>query len=464
MTGSLRRRLVLSLCGAMGTAWRATGYFTYFDTQSLIDEVTDEHLRQSAEVILGLLARLPPDALPTDLSGDLKPDQRLSYRILTPTARPHGSGDMDPPALERHAGFDDIIDKGEGWRVYGASNDAGMRVEVAVRHDVRASFAARVAAHMLHPVWIAAPLLAVLIWGLVRWGLGPLERLTVGVKQRSPADLSPLSPQSVPTEVMPLVGALNGLFARIAVARERDRRFAADAAHELRTPLAAIRAHVQVASHAKDAAESQQAISDVLVGVDRGTRIVEQLLALARVEHDAMGEGARAVDMAELARETIALMVPRAVARNIDLALEVGTGLDAKVRGNPDLLAAMLRNLVDNALRYSPEGAWVTVRLARGEGALLLRVEDSGPGIPSELRARVLHRFFRASGSTTPGSGLGLSIVAAIVESHHGSLALSERAEGPGLIVDVSLPSWKARGVSGHNSPDLHPDPSVTPG
>lgn len=456
MTGSLRRRLVVSLCGAMVTAWLATAYFTYFDTRSLIDEVTDEHLRQSAEVILGFLARLPPDALPTDLSGDLSPDQRLSYRILTPTARPHGSRDMDPTALERHAGFDDIIDKGEGWRVYGASNDAGIRVEVAVRHDVRASFAARVAAHMLHPVWIAAPLLAVLIWGLVRWGLGPLERLTAGVKQRSPADLSPLSPQSVPTEVMPLVGALNGLFARIAVARERDRRFAADAAHELRTPLAAIRAHAQVASHAKDAAESRQAISDVLVGVDRGTRIVEQLLALARVEHDAMGEGARAVDMAELARETIALMVPRAVARNIDLALEVET-LDAKVRGNPDLLAAMLRNLVDNALRYSPEGAWVTVRLERGERALLLHVEDSGPGIPSELRARVLHRFFRASGSTTPGSGLGLSIVAAIVESHHGSLALSERAEGAGLIVDVSLPSWKARDVGGHNSPDPNP-------
>ena len=454
MTGSLRRRLVLSLCGSMVTAWLVTAYFTYVDTKSLIGEVTDEHLEQSAEMMLGLLGRLPPDALSTDLAGERPPDQRLSYRILPPTDRRDASDDSGSSAGEWRAGFSDIVDKGVGWRVYGASNDKGIRVEVAVRQEVRASFAARVAAHILHPVWIAAPLLAVLIWGLVRWGLGPLDRLTAGVKQRSPADLSPLSPQSVPTEVMPLVGALNGLFARIAVARERDRRFAADAAHELRTPLAAIRAHAQVASHAKDAAESRQAISDVLVGVDRGTRIVEQLLALARVEHDAMGEGARAVDMAELARETIALMVPRAVARNIDLALEVETGLDAKVRGNPDLLAAMLRNLVDNALRYSPEGAWVTVRLERGERALLLHVEDSGPGIPSELRARVLHRFFRASGSTTPGSGLGLSIVAAIVESHHGSLALSERAEGAGLIVDVSLPSWKARDVGGHNSPD----------
>lgn len=457
MTGSLRRRLVLSLCGGMVTAWLATAYFTYFDTRSLIDEVTDEHLQQSAEVILGLLGRLPPDALSTDLMGDLKPDQRLSYRILTPTAWSHGSGDINPSVGEWHAGFNDIIDKGEGWRVYGASNHAGTRVEVAVRQDVRASFAARVAAHILHPVWIAAPLLAVLIWGLVRWGLGPLERLTAGVKQRSPADLSPLSPQSVPTEVLPLVGALNSLFARIAVARERDRRFAADAAHELRTPLAAIRAHAQVASHAKDAAESHQAISDVLIGVDRGTRIVEQLLALARVEHDALGEGAQPVDMAELARETIALMAPRAVARNIDLALEVEPGLDATVRGNADLLAAMLRNLVDNALRYIPEGAWVTVRLARGEGALLLRVEDSGPGIPSELRARVLHRFFRASGSTMPGSGLGLSIVAAIVESHHGSFALAGRADGAGLIANVSLPLWKAHSVGGQNCPDPNP-------
>lgn len=457
MTGSLRRRLVLSLCGGMVTAWLATAYFTYFDTRSLIDEVTDEHLQQSAEVMLGFLDRLPPDALSTDLMGELQPGQRLSYRILSPTSRPHTSADFNPSAGEWRAGFNDIIDKGEGWRVYGASNNAGTRVEVAVRQDVRASFAARVAAHILHPVWIAAPLLAVLIWGLVRWGLGPLERLTAGVKQRSPADLSPLSPQSVPTEVLPLVGALNNLFARIAVARERDRRFAADAAHELRTPLAAIRAHAQVASHAKDAAESHQAISDVLIGADRGTRIVEQLLALARVDHDALGKGAQPIDMAELARETIALMAPRAVARSIDLALEVEPGLDATVRGNADLLAAMLRNLVDNALRYIPEGAWVTVRLARGEGALLLRVEDSGPGIPSELRARVLHRFFRASGSTTPGSGLGLSIVAAIVESHHGSFTLAGRADGSGLIADVSLPLWKGRSVNGQNSPDQNP-------
>ena len=457
MTGSLRRRLVLSLCGSMVTAWLATAYFTYVDTKSLIGEVTDEHLEQSAEMMLGLLGRLPPDALSTDLAGERPPDQRLSYRILPPTDRRDASDDSGASAGEWRAGFSDIVDKGVGWRVYGASNGKGIRVEVAVRQEVRASFAARVAAHILHPVWIAAPLLAVLIWGLVRWGLGPLDRLTAGVKQRSPADLSPLRPQSAPTEVLPLVGALNSLFARIAVARERDRRFAADAAHELRTPLAAIRAHAQVARHAKDAAESQKAIADVLVGVDRGTRVVEQLLALARVEHDAMGEGAQPIDMAELARETIALMASAAVARNIDLGLEVEPGLDATVLGNADLLSSMLRNLVDNALRYSPDGAWVTVRLARRGGDLLLRVEDSGPGIPSELRARVLHRFFRASGSATSGSGLGLSIVAAIVESHHGSLALSERAEGAGLIVDVSLPSWKARGVGGHNSPDPNP-------
>lgn len=456
MTGSLRRRLVLSLCGSMVTAWLATAYFTYFDTRSLIDEVTDEHLQQSAEIVLGLVGQLPADALPADLLRERQPDQRLSYRILTPAAANGSSGDFNPPVAEWRAGYSDVIDGGEGWRVYGASNAAGTRVEVAVRQEVRTSFAARVAAHMLHPVWIAAPLLAALIWGLVRWGLGPLERLTAGVKQRSPADLSPLSPQFAPTEVLPLVAALNSLFERIALARERDRRFAADAAHELRTPLAAIRAHAQVASHAKDTAERDQAISDVLVGVERGTRIVEQLLALARVEHDAIEEEAQPVDMAELARETIALIAPQAVARNIDLGLEVEPGLDARVGGNADLLAAMLRNLVDNALRYLPEGAWVTVRLARDEGNLLLRVEDSGPGIPPELRARVVHRFVRAGGSGTSGSGLGLAIVAEIVESHHGSFVLAERADGPGLVADVSLPLWKMRGVSSPNSPNPH--------
>ncbi|WP_416799248.1 ATP-binding protein [Ciceribacter azotifigens] len=421
------------------TAWLATAFFTYHDTSSLIDQVTDEHLQQSAEMMLGLVEHIPPDLIPKVLAAERRPEQRLSYRILTAEA----PGGTHPPEGDWRAGFSNITNNGEDWRVYRAGDGAGIRVEVAVRQTVRESFAARIAAHILHPVWIAAPVLAVVIWLLVRWGLGPLERLTAGVRRRSPTDLSPLASRSAPTEVLPLVEALNALFARIKSARERDRRFAADAAHELRTPLAAIRAHAQVARSTDDIAECHAAVSEVLTGVDRGTRIVEQLLALARIDDSTTGESAQPIDMVDLVRDTVAMMAPQAVARNIDLALEVEPGFDAIIRGNADLLAVMVRNLVDNALRYIPEGAQVTVQLSRRDDHLLLRVEDSGPGIPLELRERVKDRFFRVNGATTPGSGLGLSIVVAIAEHHGGNLTLGERSGAPGLVAEVCLPLWK---------------------
>lgn len=435
MSGSLRRRLVLSLCGSMVTAWIATAYFTYRDTRSLIDEVVDVHLMQSADMMLGLMASLPPE-VPILVESDR--GQPLSYRIRTRPRDAAVPSDFEIPTSYEHPGYADVLENDERWRVYRVAN-GGNSVEVAVRQQVRTSFATRIAAHILHPVWIAAPLLAALIWSIVHWGLQPLSKMTVGVKRRSAADLSPLSPETAPIEVRPLVDALNALFVRINSARERDRHFAADAAHELRTPLAAIRAHAQVALLAKNPAQFRQSIADVLTGVDRGTRIVEQLLALARVEHDAKGVTSPPVDLAKVARDTLVSLAPQAVARDIDLGLEIAAGFEAIIRGNADLLGAMLRNLVDNALRYIPGGGQVTVHLARRHDHMILSVEDTGPGIAPELRARVLDRFFRVTGGDTQGSGLGLPIVVAIVESHGGTFTLCERPDGSGLCASVTL-------------------------
>ncbi|HUH48892.1 MAG TPA: ATP-binding protein [Mycoplana sp.] len=442
MSGSLRRRLVLSLCGSMVAAWMATAYFTYHDTRILIDEVVDVHLKQSADMMADFLDRLSATAsFPSEgLLIESDRAQPLSFHIRT---RPRGVA-APADAGNGQAGYSDIVKNGDSWRVYRAAAGADTLVEVAVRQEVRTSFAARVATHILHPVWIAVPLLAVLIWGFVRWGLQPLDRVTEGVKRRSAADLSPLRPETAPVEVLPLVGALNALFLRIAAARERDRHFAADAAHELRTPLAAIRANAQVARLATETDQRQQAIADVLIGVDRGTRVVEQLLALARVEHNSEGAASQPVDLAALARDTLVALAPQAAARDIDLGLEVEPGFETTVRGNADLLGAMVRNLVDNALRYIPEGGRVTVHLARRDDVLVLRVEDTGPGIAPELRARALDRFFRVAGSGAEGSGLGLSIVAAIVESHGGTFTLGDRPDGQGLCAEATLPMWAA--------------------
>ena len=442
MSNSLRRRLVFSLCGGMVAAWLATAYFTYVDTRGLVDEVIDEHLSQTADMLLMLGNRLPSESLgktqPTVARNDVQ--QPLSYRVRLD---PHSlnvivSAGTELPATDWIAGYRDLQAAGESWRIYGAASGTGLYVDVAARHEIRESFASRIAAHILHPLWIATPLLSVLIWGLVRWGLRPLDRVADNVRRRSATDFSPLATDAVPTEIMPLVQALDALLGRIKTARARDRRFAADAAHELRTPLAAIRAHAQVAQQASDTSQQRAAIADVLVGAERGTRIVEQLLALARVENVDGAEDREKVDIARLAREALIDIAPRAAALNIDIGLEGGEDV-LPVAGNADLLAAMLRNLVDNALRYGGGGS-IDVVLSQRDGQARLRVEDRGPGIPPELRSRVLDRFFRAPGSRGDGSGLGLSIVAAIVEAHGGNFVLTDRPSGPGVRAEVTLP------------------------
>lgn len=446
MSSSLRRRLVFSLGGGMVAAWMATAYFTYEDTRGLIDEVIDEHLAQTADMLLMLVKRQPVENVRNapPIGSRAPGPQPLSYRVrLDPRSSDIVlSAGPALPESEWIAGYRDVVDAGGSWRIYGAASEAGLHVDVAARHEIGESFASRIAAHILHPLWIAAPLLSVLVWSLVRWSLQPLERVADAVRRRSATDFSPLEAEVAPTEIMPVVTALDALFGRIQAVRGRDRRFAADAAHELRTPLAAIRAHAQVAQHASDPSQCRQAIEDVLIGTERGTRIVEQLLALSRVEDVDSAENRERVDLAGLAREAIVDFAPRAAALNIDIGLEGGE--DAlPVMGNADLLAAMLRNLIDNALRYGGGGS-IDVVLGRQDNVVKLRVEDTGPGIPPAMRPRVLDRFFRAPGNREQGSGLGLPIVAAIIESHGGTLVLRDRVAGPGLCVEVALPFFQA--------------------
>ena len=436
MTGSLRARLLLILGVSVVAAWLATAFFSYLDTRRLIDDVVDANLRQSAEVLLGLVRRLP-DMPATGLVAETDASQPISYRIH---ARPTPQGQLATPPAGWRAGYRDAGEGDSRQRLYGAADDAGAFVEVAIRQDVRDSFAARVAVHILHPLWFAVPLLAGLIWAAVRWGLRPLDRLAKGVARRSAADLQPLSRETTPAEILPLVAALNALFARIAAGRERDRRFAADAAHELRTPLAAIKTHAQVAQQAPDLAQCRRAVEDVVAGADRAARLVEQLLALARLDHEASAESMAPLDLAVAARQAVASLAAPAAARDIDLGLDAPEAGDVRISGNADLIVVLIRNLVENALRHAPRGGHVDVELAPGAADVVLRVCDDGPGIAPELRARAFDRFFRIGGGAGPGSGLGLSIAAAIVERHGGRLELKDKPRGPGLCVEVALP------------------------
>jgi two-component system sensor histidine kinase QseC len=288
---------------------------------------------------------------------------------------------------------------------------------------------------------LALPLLALSAGWAIHRGLLPLRRLGAALAQRQPQALEPLSATGAPAEVVPMVDALNALFARIARQRETERRFTADAAHELRTPIAAIRAQAQAALGETEAGARRHALLSTLEGCDRAARLVDQLLTLSRLEADAAPATQR-VELVALARQVAADLAPRALAKRQALALEAPAV--AWVQGNETLLAVLLRNLLDNAVRYSPAGARVELRLQAAPGGVDCTIEDSGPGLADAARARLGERFFRVGGSDESGSGLGWSIAERIAQVHGTRLQAGPSAALGGLAVSLRLPAAAA--------------------
>jgi len=270
--------------------------------------------------------------------------------------------------------------------------------------------------------------------------LSPLRRISTEVAHREPANLAPLEESGAPAEIAPLVRALNLLLARVEHTLESERRFTADAAHELRTPLAALKIQAQVALRAEQGEQRSLALENLLLGVDRATHLIEQLLTLARLEP---AEGMPALmancDLAVMARQVLAEQASAALDKEIELDLRAPDSV--MIQGNTGMLGILLRNLVDNAIRYAPQQGRVSVSLLSGGGRVRLEVQDSGPGIPEQERQRVFDRFYRILGNAAAGSGLGLSIVKRIADLHGASLSLAAGEHGVGLKVSVDFSS-----------------------
>ncbi|OYU78529.1 MAG: two-component sensor histidine kinase, partial [Burkholderiales bacterium PBB5] len=273
----------------------------------------------------------------------------------------------------------------------------------------------------------------------VRPGIAPLRSRSRTWAERPPQAVAPVQVDDAPAEMQPLVAALNQLLERIGAMVVAERRFTADAAHELRTPIAAIRTQAQVALAEADVAARSHALRATLAGCDRATRLVEQLLTLSRLEAGA-APPMTPIDLAALAQRVVAELAPGAIARGQTLGLDVPAGATL-VPGNEALLSALLRNLVDNALRYSPDGAEVRVALARRDRQVQLLVDDSGPGLAEADLARLGERFFRVLGSGQSGSGLGWSIVRRIAAAHGATVAVGRSAALGGLAVTVGWPA-----------------------
>jgi two-component system OmpR family sensor kinase len=432
---SLRARLLGSLLAAVVLVGVVGGWIVYRNALAEADTFFDYHLRQTAlilrdEPVEYLLApRLPS----TDATYDFVVQVWSLDGIRVYLSRPHA---VLPDITT--LGFSTVKTREGGrWRVFGVQAVTRV-IQVAQPMSVREQRAAELALQTLKPFALLLPVLALVIWIAVGHALEPLRRLTAQVKSRRVNALDALPATQLPDEVQPLVLALNDLLGRLRAALERERAFMADAAHELRTPLTALYLQTGMLARASSEAERAAAMSTLAAGVQRAIRLVEQMLALARQEPRADSQPVP-VRLDELAREIVAELVPLADAGRIDLG--VASAQPATVAADPDALRTLLRNLIDNAVRYTPAGGRVDVTVESSATGARVTVTDDGPGIPPEERARVLDRFYRRAGTTATGSGLGLAIVKAIADTHGATVSLTDGPAGKGLAVTVAFPA-----------------------
>jgi two-component system OmpR family sensor kinase len=429
---SIRHRLLVWLLSSVLAGGLLAAGVVFFQAREEANELFDYQLRQLA---LTLRDRI---YMPTQLAEVLQGEEALDFVIQV--WAPDGTRlYVSHPKLRVPSavqlGFSEI-DTAEGeWRVF-AIQQRGLTIQVAQPLAVRGRLALAAAWRTLIPFLVALPLMGFLIWRLVGRELRFLESTAQAVARRTPESLEPIAAAAVPEEILPLVAALNGLLGRLGHALSRERHFIADAAHELRTPLTALTLQLQLAERAQAPEERAKAHAMLREGIARATRVVEQLLALARQDPEAPVESLAPVDLTELAKSVAHAQAASAEARGLSLGVEAPA--PAVVNGDPDALRALLDNLVDNAIRYTDAGH-VTIRTGRTNGEAFLEVEDTGPGIPAAERTRVFDRFYRGESAAAGGSGLGLAIVRRIAERHGGRVELLDPLGGRGLRVRLTL-------------------------
>lgn len=340
------------------------------------------------------------------------------------------------------------------WRAFSTVNhQSGMKIIIAVEENIRNDLARDIAQNYLLTLLVIFPISGLVIWYIIGMAFNSLNAVAAEVAHRNPLDLRPVEITPIPIEIKPVVDEINQLFERLRQVLEREQRFAADAAHELRTPLAALKTQMQVAIQTKDMHEREIALQNVMFGIDRSSHIVQQLLTLSRLAPGASHlEEIALIELPKLATDIIAQLVPTAIAKQIDIELAASKEM-IQINAHPIALGILIRNLVDNAIRYTPHHGKIKISILEDDtnNTVIFRVEDNGPGIPQELQNRVFERFFRVIGNKTTGSGLGLAIVEQIALLHDAKVELSAPSVGTGLIVDVIFPKPLSNHSSSHH-------------
>lgn len=435
---SLRTRLLVAMLSIVAAVWLLSAFASYAQARRELGELLDAHLATSAALLVAQaseeLEEIELEHLP-DL-GDAH--QRLALQVWNGgRLGVHSANAPNTPLAPFRHGFADVSAAGIAWRVYSTRSREGDWVQVGEPVSARTDILREALARQAWPMLLALPLLGVGIWFVLGRGLSPLQRMAQAVGMRAPLDTTPIVADDAPREVRPLLDRLNALFVRTGESIAREHRFIGDASHELRTPVAAIRAQAQVAQGARDDAERQRALAGVIAGCDRMTALTDQLLTLSRLEAGVLSSATAHASLREIAKDTIAEFAAHAHRRQAHIGLEIAD--DLHVDCDPLLLQIVLRNLVGNALQYGGDGVRIQLAASRQDGAVLLSVRDDGPGIAAEDRARALQRFDRLDAHAAGGAGLGLAIVQRISDAIGAQLSLSDGIDGRGLGVSLHL-------------------------
>lgn len=431
---SIRRRLLVGLLAVVLCGGLIAAFGVYLQARREANELFDYQLKQMAlslrDQTFNPFAADEPPELGESFDFVIQVWGRDGVRLYYSHPR---------PALPNRArlGYETVATPEGLWRVF-SLQQRGLTFQVAQPMSVRDELAATAALRTLLPFLLLLPALGLLVWFTVGRGLRPLETMARAVKARTPTALHPLPDSGTPEEIRPLVAALNDLLLRLDRTLGAQRQFVADAAHELRTPLTALRLQIQLAERAVTADERAAAFATVKEGLARAAHLVDQLLTLARQEPEVAERPVEAVDLSDLARQIIAEHMLLAASKSIDLGMARSEAVT--VNGDRDGLRVMLRNLVDNAVRYTPGGGKIDVSVYASPEGPVVEVADNGPGIAPADRARVFDRFYRGAGQELPGSGLGLAIVKNVAERHRARVILADGPGGKGLAVRVLFP------------------------
>ena len=433
---SIKTRLLAAITFALTLATLCAAAAIYFSVENEINRLLDNSLRQVALAYQNVrsqdILRIRRDFFAQDES--------MVVQIIDPnTGAKALSRSMDPQPIADQIGFSNVKIGGEIWRLYTTQNSYGQIIEVAQPTFVRSEIALQSAKSVLLPLFFMLVLIALVCQIIIGQGFRALSRTASAIGRRSPSSLTPLSLKGLPSEIEPLVSSLNNLLEQLSDSLKAQKRFASDAAHELRTPLTALTLQIQLAERAKTEEARQKAFGRLKDGIKRATRLVTQLLTMARLDPDNRSQPLLPLDLTALAHSVCDELAPLAAQKNIKL--KAASDKPAVAIANEDALRLLMNNLCDNAMRYTPADGHIEIRTYIRDSKAFIEVCDDGPGVPETERERIFERFYRAEGTKTiPGTGLGLAIVRRVAELHGGTPSLDAGLNGKGVCFRISFP------------------------